>query len=39
MGHKIDIDLGAAWSNQTCLLDLNTLKPIYFDLKGEKKDV
>ena len=38
MGHKIDIDLGAAWSNQTCLLDLNTLKPIYFDLKGERKD-
>ena len=31
MGHKIAIDLGAAWSNQTCLLDLNTLKPIYFD--------
>ena len=38
MGHKIDIDLGAAWSNQTCLLNLNTLKPIYFDLKGERKD-
>lgn len=38
MGHKIDIDLGAIWSNQTCLLDLNTLKPIYFDLKGERKD-
>ena len=38
IGHKIDIDLGAAWSNQTCLLDLNTLKPIYFDLKGERKD-
>ena len=38
MGHKIDIDLGAAWSNQTCLLDLNTLKPIYFDLKGERRD-
>ena len=38
MGHKIDIDLGAAWSNQTCLLDLNTLKPIYFDLTEERKD-
>lgn len=33
-GHKIDIDLGAVWSDTTCLLDLDTLKPIYFNLEG-----
>ena len=29
-GHKIDIDLGSFSTNTTCLLDLDTLKPIYF---------
>lgn len=30
-GHKIDIDLGCFATNKTCLLDLNTLEPIYFE--------
>lgn len=33
-GHKINIDLGTVWTNLTCLLDLDTLEPIY--IKGEK---
>lgn len=30
-GQKIDIDLGCFLSRKTCLLDLNTLEPIYFN--------
>ena len=30
-GHKINIDMGLPWSNVCCLLDLDTLKPIYFE--------
>lgn len=34
-GHKIDIDMGAFISKKTCLLNLDTLEPIYFEEKGE----
>ena len=33
-GHKIDIDLGCFASHKTCLLDLDTLDPIYFYDEG-----
>ena len=29
-GHKINIDLGCFATNKTCLLNLDTLEPIYF---------
>lgn len=32
-GHIIDIDMGSCFSNTACLLDLDSLEPIYF--KGE----
>lgn len=31
-GRKIDIDLGCFFTKKTCLLDLDTLEPIYFDV-------
>lgn len=31
-GHKIDIDMGSAFSYRAALLDLDTLEPIYFDI-------
>ena len=34
-GHKYDIDLCSCATNKVALLDLNTLKPIYFTTKGE----
>lgn len=34
-GHKIDIDTGAVWSGIATLLDLDTFKPIYFEIKEE----
>lgn len=30
-GHKIDIDMGLPWTHVCCLLDLDTLKPFYFE--------
>ena len=33
--HKIDIDLGCFATDKTCLLDLNTLEPIYFEQETE----
>lgn len=33
-GHKIDIDLGSAFSHRVALLDLNTLQPVYFTQRG-----
>ena len=35
--HKIDIDLGCFTTNKTCLLDLNTLEPIYFEQEKESE--
>ena len=32
-GHKIDIDMGTVKTLKTCLLDLDTLQPIYFTIE------
>lgn len=38
-GHKIDIDMGSAFTGKACLLDLDTLKPIYFTIDNfDKKE-
>ena len=34
-GHKFNIDMGSFITNRTCLLDLDTFEPIYFDIKEE----
>lgn len=36
-GHKIDIDCGLPFSNVTCLLNLDTLQPVYFE--RDPKDI
>lgn len=43
-GHKIDIDLGSMDTYTTCLLDLDTLEPIYFKdrtqpIEDDKEDL
>lgn len=32
-GHKIDIDMGTVVTGKACLLDLDTLQPIYFTIE------
>ena len=37
--HKLDIDLGSAFTGKACLVDLDTLEPIYFTIDNfDKKE-
>lgn len=36
-GHKIDIDMGSAFTGRACLLNLDTFEPIYFDIDNFNK--